>query len=99
MKLALIIALLLTASPVAAQVTTNEQQPGQTTSSTSSTSIPGTGAICEEEMTATFCNGPAAPNNAGYGGASAPSTSTGSATPSPSIPTCFELGPANELCN
>jgi hypothetical protein len=94
---ALIAAMLLAASPVAAQQT---QQAlgggGQTNTST----LPNTGVICQELMTATFCNVRTSPNNGGYGsGAGAASTSAGITTPSPSIPVCSELGPANELCN
>jgi hypothetical protein len=97
-KLALITALLLAASPVAAQVVSN--QPLEAGGQTNTSTLPNTGVICEEEMTATFCNTATSPNNAGYGsGAGAASTSAGITTPSPSIPICSELGPANELCN
>jgi hypothetical protein len=94
----LIAALLLAASPVVAQQ--QRQQAlgggGQTNTST----LPNTGVICQELMTATFCNVPTSPNNGGYGsGAGAASTSAGITTPLPSIPVCSELGPANELCN
>src|ERR1700722_16040792 len=67
---------------------------------------PNTGVICEEEITTTFCNGPPSPSHGGYGsraasGSSAASSSgfSGGAPPSPSIPTCSEFPPANELCN
>jgi hypothetical protein len=101
-KLALIAALLLAASPVAAQ----SEQPLGAGGQTNTSTLPNTGVICEEEMTATFCNVPTAPSNGGYGsgavsGSSAASSSGGgsSAPPSPSIPTCSEFPPANELCN
>jgi hypothetical protein len=94
---ALIAAMLLAASPVAAQQT---QQAlgggGQTNTST----LPNTGVICQELMTATFCNVPTSPNNEGYGsGAGAASTSTGITTPSPAIPPCASFPPPDELCN
>ena len=98
-----IITLLLAAtSQLAAQVATNEQgQPlstfGRTTVTSPSTS---TGVICEEEMTATFCNVATGPNNAGYGtNAGAAATSAGITTPSPAIPACSNFPPADELCN
>lgn len=96
-KLALIAALLLAASPVAAQ---SRQQALGTGGTTNNSQLPNTGIICEEEMTATFCNVPTSPNNAGYGtGGGAAATGAGITTPSPAIPICSELGPANELCN
>jgi hypothetical protein len=58
-KITLISALLLAASPVAAQVATlnGQQQPGvQVPAAPSRT--PTTGVICDEEATATFCNVP-----------------------------------------
>jgi hypothetical protein len=96
--LALTAALLSAASPVTAQEATHQalEAGGQENTST----LPNTGVICQEEMTATFCNTTTNPNNAGYGsGAGAAGTSAGITTPSPSIPVCSELGPANELCN
>jgi hypothetical protein len=84
-KLALITALLLATSPVAAQVVT-----GTTTGTSTGTT---TGVICEEWMLATFCNVPTAPNTRGYG--SSPVTGSSVA----SIPTCPAFPPANELCN
>jgi hypothetical protein len=96
--LALTVALLFAASPVAAQQT---QQALGTNGQTNTSTLPNTGIICQEEMVATFCNVATNPNNAGYGtrgGAAA--TSTGISTPSPAIPLCGEgLVPANELCN
>ena len=87
MKLPFVIALLSVTSSVAAQQVTTSQQPlgtgGQTI--TSPLSTPG-GAICQQEMTATFCNVPRSPNNGGYGsGGGAAATSAGITTPSPSI--------------
>jgi hypothetical protein len=61
-KLALIAVLLLAASPVAAQ-----QQPLGAGGQTNASILPNTGVICEEEMTATFCNVPTSPNTGGFG--------------------------------
>jgi hypothetical protein len=109
-RLALIAALLLAASPVAAQ---SVQQPLGTGGQINNSSLTNTGVICIEEMTATFCNVASGPNHSGYGsrgsvGSSAASGlsagsgvsgPTGSAAPSAAIPTCPEFPPANELCN
>jgi hypothetical protein len=96
-KLALVAALIVAASPAAAQVTTSnsQQQSGQSASS----QAPTTGVICDEEMTATFCNVPTGPNTSGYqsSGGSGSSSSAGSVTPS--IPPCAAEWPADELCN
>jgi hypothetical protein len=96
--LALTVALLFAASPVAAQQT---QQALGTNGQINTSTLPNTGVICQEEMVATFCNVASGPNNAGYGthgGAAA--TSTGITTPSKAIPACGEgVVPANELCN
>jgi hypothetical protein len=96
--LALTVALLFAASPVAAQQT---QQALGTNGQINTSTLPNTGVICQEEMVATFCNVATGPNNAGYGthgGAAA--TSTGITTPSKAIPACGEgVVPANELCN
>jgi hypothetical protein len=105
MKLApTIIALVLATSPAAAQVATSTSA-GTTTSSitgtsTGSSTATTTGVICDEEMTATFCNVSTDPNNAGYGtNAGVAATSAGIITPSPAIPTCSNFPPADELCN
>jgi hypothetical protein len=99
-KVTLIAALLLTASPVAAQ---SPQQPLGAAGQTNTSSLPNTGVICQEEMTATFCNVPTSPNTGGYrssGAGAASSSGTGSAgSTTTSIPPCAALGPANELCN
>ena len=101
-KLALVTALLLATllfatSPFAAQ---QRQQPLGAGGQTNTSSLPNTGVICQELMTATFCNVPTSPNTGGYGsGAGAASTSTGITTPSPAIPICAEFPSANELCN
>jgi hypothetical protein len=109
-KLALIAALLLASSPVAAQ---SRQQPLGAGGQTNTSSLPNTGVICIEEMTATFCNVPSSPSHGGYGstaasGSTAGSSSSGgfsstggagSSTPSRAIPICSEFPPANELCN
>jgi len=96
--LALTVALLFAASPVAAQQT---QQPLGASGHVNNSTLTNTGVICQEEMVATFCNVATGPNNAGYGthgGAAA--TSAGITTPSPAIPACGEgVVPANELCN
>ena len=64
---ALTIALLLAASPVAAQQQQALGAGGQINNST----LPNTGLICIEEMVATFCNLPVGPNTAGYGSSTA----------------------------
>jgi hypothetical protein len=73
---------------------------GQTTTSSTGTSAT-TGTICDEMMTATFCNTPTGPNTSGYGSnGGAAATSTGVTTPSPAVPTCGEgIVTDNELCN
>ena len=98
--LALTVALLLTASPVAAQ-TSHIQQPLGTSGQTNNSPLTNTGVICQEEMAATFCNVASSPNAAGYGthGGTA-ATGTGITMPSPAIPACGEgVVTANELCN
>ena len=73
MKLALIAALLLAASPVEAQVATSNAAQGNTSNAQSAgqagqsalSQSQTTGVICEELMTATFCNVPSSPNTAG----------------------------------
>jgi hypothetical protein len=62
--LALTVALLFAASPVAAQQT---QQALGTNGQINTSTLPNTGVICQEEMVATFCNVATGPNNAGYG--------------------------------
>jgi hypothetical protein len=93
MKLASIIALLLATSPVAAQVTTanQQQQPLGAGGQTVTSPLTNTGTICQEEMVATFCNVATSPNTAGYGSnGGAAATSTGITTPAPAIPACGE---------
>ena len=111
-KLALIYALLLVASPAAAQVATSssvEQLGGPSVQSTA-TVAPPTGVFCIEEMTATFCNVTTGPNTSGYGSptvstltsgtaSSGVSASSGGAAVSPSIFPCSSEPPFNELCN
>jgi hypothetical protein len=94
-KLALIAALLL-ASPVAAQ---SPQQPLGAGGQTNTSQLPNTGVICEEEITATFCNVPTSPSHGGYGSSSGSGSSGGAAVVTPSIPPCSAFPPANELCN
>jgi hypothetical protein len=94
-KLALIAALLL-ASPVAAQ---SPQQPLGAGGQTNTSQLPNTGVICEEEITATFCNVPTSPSHGGYGSSSGSASSGGAAAVTPSIPPCSAFPPANELCN
>ena len=66
---ALIAALLLTASPAAAQVATSlsQQQLGGQSIQSAGTEAPRTGVFCSEEMTATFCNVPSGPSEGRYG--------------------------------
>jgi hypothetical protein len=97
-ELILISALLLAASPAAAQVA-------------SSQSAPTTDVECTEEMTATFCNLPSGPSEGGYGsglsstGVSASSSGAGTSvsasggTSLSSVPPCPSEPPFNELCN
>jgi hypothetical protein len=68
-KLALISALLLAASPVAAQVAVSngQQQTRGQIGPSATTQAPTTGVFCIEEMTATFCNVLTGPNTSGYG--------------------------------
>jgi hypothetical protein len=97
-RLLLFMALLPASSPVAAQSASHQSlgAGGQTNTSM----LPNTGVVCQEEMTATFCNVNTNPNNAGYGtNGGAAATSAGITTPSPAIPTCGGFPPANELCN
>jgi hypothetical protein len=97
--LALTVALLIAASPVAAQ-TSQIQQPIGANGQRNNSQLPNTGVICQEEITATFCNVPTGPNNAGYGTHGGAAASTGITTPSPAIPICGQgLVPANELCD
>jgi hypothetical protein len=66
--LALTVALLLAASPVAAQ---QRQQALGAGGQVNNSTLPNTGLICIEEMVATFCNVPVGPNSAGYGSSTA----------------------------
>src|SRR5215831_19330639 len=106
-KLALISALLLAASPAAAQLATSwrvQQLGGEPVQSTP-TVAPTTGVFCIEEMTATFCNVVTGPNTSGYGSRSVSTSSSGAASSggaggvSSSIPPCGSEPPFNELCN
>jgi hypothetical protein len=97
-RLLLFMALLPASSPVAAQSASH--QPLGAGGQTNTSMLPNTGVVCQEEMTATFCNVNTNPNNAGYGtNGGAAATSAGITTPSPAIPTCGGFPPANELCN
>jgi hypothetical protein len=101
-KLALITALLLATSPVAAQVVTGTTTGTSTGTTTGTSTGTTTGVICEELMLATFCNVPTAPNTRGYGPpppAGGSSSATGPSGYTSSIPTCPAFPPANELCN
>ena len=99
-KFTLIAALLLAASPVAAQ---SVQQPLGAGGQTNTSSLPNTGVICIEEMTANFCNVVAGPNTGGYGARSSSGSGSGSGSGpgggSSSIPPCSAEPPFNELCN
>ena len=108
-KLALIYALLLVASPAAAQ--SRVQQLGGLAVLTTPALAPPTGVFCIEKMTATFCNVTTGPNNGGYGSRSVSTSSSGAASSgvsassggdgavSLSIPPCSSEPPFNELCN
>ena len=113
-KLALISALLLAASPAAAQLATSSrvQQLGGEPVQSTPTVAPTTGVFCIEEMTATFCNVVGGPNISGYGGRSVSTSSSsvaassgvsassgGAGAVSLSIPPCSSEPPFNELCN
>jgi hypothetical protein len=100
-KLALIYALLLAASPAAAQLGTSSrvQQLGGPAVQFTPTVAPPTGVFCIEEMTATFCNVTTRPNTSGYGSRSVSTSSGGAGAISPSIPPCSSEPPFNELCN
>ena len=92
-KLALIAALVLAASPVAAQ-----QQPLGAGGQTNTSLLPNTGVICNEEIAATFCNVPSSPSHGGYGSTAGSVSSGGAGSNTSSIPICPEFPPANELC-
>jgi len=100
-KLALIAALLSAGSPVAAQVVTSngQQQFGVQGGQSAPSQGPITGAICDEEITATFCNVPTRPNTNGYGSSGGSGSSGGAGGNTSSNPPCAEEPPANELCN
>ena len=111
-KLALIFALLLAASPAAAQLATSSrvQQLGGESVQSTPTVAPTTGVFCIQEMTATFCNVVTGPNTSGYGSRGVSTSSTGAASSgvsassgaggiSSSIPPCGSEPPFNELCN
>ena len=81
-KLALVYALLLAASPAAAQLATSQRVQrlnGQSVQSTP-TVAPTTGVFCIEEMTATFCNVVTGPNTSGYGSRSVSTSSSRAAS-------------------
>ena len=100
-KLALIYALLLVASPAAAQLATSSrvQQLGGPAVQSAPTAAPPTGVFCIEEMTATFCNVTTGWNTSGYGSRSGAASSGGAGAISPSILPCSSEPPFNELCN
>jgi hypothetical protein len=83
-KLALVSVLLLVASPAAAQVaaSASQQQSGGKSIQSAATEAPTTGALCTEEMTATFCNVPSGPSEGGYGSRGVSTLSSGSGTSS-----------------
>jgi hypothetical protein len=96
-KLAIIAALLSTASSVAAQVPTlngqqqlgiggqvapfGQQRSGVQGRQSAPSQAPTTGVFCIEEMTATFCNVPSGPNTNGYGSSSGSGSSGASSGP------------------
>ena len=75
--LALTVALLLAASPVAAQ---QQQQALGAGGQINTSTLPNTGLICIEEMVATFCNLPVGPNTRGYGSSAVTGSSATSGT-------------------
>ena len=93
-KLAFVAALLLAASPVAAQVATSNGQEasgegalsaaaaaatsGQASSGVSSGNA---GSFCEDEMTGTFCTSVGAPSNGGFGLTNGSGGTVGSSAP------------------
>src|SRR6516162_8175184 len=81
-KLALIYALLLAASPAAAQLATSQrvQQLGGESVQSTPIEAPRTGVFCIEEMTATFCNVTTGPNTSGYGSRRVSTSSSGTAS-------------------
>jgi len=81
-KLALIYALLLAASPAAAQLATSSRVQELNGQSVQTTPIeaPTTGVFCIEEMTATFCNVTTGPNTSGYGSRSVSTSRSGAAS-------------------
>ena len=107
-RLAFITALLLATSPVAAQ---SRQQALSGSGTTNSSPLPNTGIICQDEMTATFCNAPTSPNTSGYGSSRGSAASSGSVSSggsaasggvrsnTSSTPLCASGTPANELCD
>ena len=107
-KVAIVFAILLAASPVAAQ---SQQQELGTGGMINNSILPNTGIFCIEEMTATFCNVPSGPNTNGYGssGGSAAgggsvsigvsAASSGVRSNASSLPLCASGTPANELCD
>jgi len=76
-KLTLITALLLATSPVAAQ---SGQQALGAGGQTNNSPLPDTGIVCQQEMTATFCNAPTSPNIGGFGSSRGSTSSAGSGT-------------------
>ena len=112
--LSLTAALLLMASPVAAQ-TSQIQQPLGAGGQTNNSTLTNAGVICLEEMVATFCNVASSPNTRGYGSSAASGSSTGAGssagsgasggsfssigTSTTSIHPCGAFPPPNELCN
>ena len=100
-KLAIIAALLSTATSVAAQVATlnGQQRAGVQGRQSAPSQAPTTGVFCIEEMTATFCNVPSGPNTNGYGSSGGSAASGGVRSNKSSIPLCASGTPANELCD
>jgi hypothetical protein len=99
---ALTVALVLAASPALAQAVTSQSsdltQGASLTQGTSSQG-PTTGVVCEEEMTATFCNVVGGPSNGGYGASNGSGGTVGSTSVPTPTPPCGDFPPANELCN
>ena len=100
-KLVPIAALVLVASPAAAQqAALNGQTPSAIAGgATGPPQAPTTGVFCIEEMTANFCNVVTGPNTGGYGARSGSGSKSGAGGGTSSIPPCPAEPPFDELCN
>jgi uncharacterized membrane protein YgcG len=85
-KFAIIVALVFTVSPTAAQLATPNGRAPTQGSTTGSVQTPITGVFCIEEMTATFCNIVTGPNTGGYGARSGSGSNSASTSGSSTGP-------------